>query len=250
MHHKLNRETLRKRQERHLLERFLAAAGIEVQEIEESESPDFILHVESKLVGVELTELFREDTGVALQPRAHENITDRIVAAAHRFYHDRSCNFVRVNVAFFDGVDFRSLNRDAVAERLASRVMSMRLESTHVHWRNDYEDPLLNAIATVSALTVPEQRMSHWSVGRAGWRSNLSADLVRSAIESKDAKVCSYRAKVDELWLLLAIEGSRPSQFFDPDKPPAVETLASRFDRTYLFNAMYNQVICWRSSGS
>ncbi|MFC3683716.1 hypothetical protein [Hydrogenophaga luteola] len=244
----MNRIASRKNREKHLLDRFLTVAGLEVQSVEQSEAPDFLLQVQSKLIGIEVTEVFRNPDLSGRSPRALESITDRIVARARSLYHVRNCRFVHVNVLFFDGVDVQSLNREQVADRIATLVESMSLESAHVHWRNDYEDPSLDAVAFVTALAVPEASMSHWGVPRAGWRTKLSTELLRSAIEAKNEKVQAYRAKADEVWLLLAVEGSRPSQFFDPEVPPATSDLASRFDRTYWFNSMHDQVVCWRGS--
>lgn len=243
----MNRVVSRKSREKHLLDRFLNVAGLEVQLVEQSEAPDFLLQVQARRIGVEVTEVFLDPDPSGLSPRARESITDRIVARARSLFHARNSRFVHANVLFFDGIDVQSLNREQVADRLATLVESMPVGSTHVHWRNDYEDPSLDAVAFVTALAVPEASMSHWGVSRAGWRAKLSTELLRSAIEAKNEKVQAYRAKADEVWLLLAVEGSRPSQFFDPEVPPEPSDLASKFDRTYWFNSMHDQFVCWRS---
>lgn len=242
------RAASRKSRESHLLDRFLTVAGLEVESVEQSETPDFLLHIQSRLIGIEVTEVFRDPDLSGLSPRARESITDRIVARARSLYYARNNRFVHVNVLFFDGVDVQGLNRDQLADRIASLVESMPLESAHVHWRNEYEDSSLDAVAFVTALAVPEASMSHWGVARPGWRAKLATETLRSAIDAKNEKIQAYRAKADEVWLLLAVEGSRPSQFFDPDVPPATSDLASMFDRTYWFNSMHDQVIFWRGS--
>lgn len=246
----MNRATVRKSRERYLLDRFLTVAGIEAQSIEQSEAPDFLVQIQSRLIGVEVTEVFLGAKQVGLSLRARESITDRIVARARTLYQARNSRFVHVNVLFFDGVDVQGLNRERLADRLAALVESMPLKSEHFHWRNDYQDPSLDAIAFVTALSVPEASMSHWGVARAGWRTQLSTEQLRSAIDAKNEKVHAYRAKADEVWLLLAVDGSRPSQFFDPDAAPAVSDLASMFDRTYWLNSLYDQVICWQGGGA
>ena len=244
----MNRVVSRKSRERHLLDRFLTVAGLEVQSVEQSEAPDFLLQVQARSIGVEVTEVFRDPDPSGLSPRARESITDRIVARARSLYHARNSRFVHVNVLFVDGVDVQSLSRERVADRLASLVESIPVGSTHVHWRNDFEDPSLDAVAFLTALAVPEADKSHWGISRAGWRTKLSTELLKSAIEAKNEKVQAYRAKADEVWLLIAVEGSRPSQFLDPEVPPETSDLASRFDRTYWFNSVHDQVVCWRSS--
>lgn len=244
----MNREANRKRHERYLLERFLAATEISAEEIIDSESPDFLLRIASRRIGVEVTEIFAESPSTGPSPRAKENITDRIVAEAKRHYHAMNGGFVHVTVLFFDGVDLQSLHRQTVARRIAALVRDMQPGTIHKHWRNDYEDETLDAIAFVTALAVPEAAMAHWSVARAGWRLELPLDLINKVIKTKNTKAASYRTKAEEVWLLLAVDGSRPSQFFDADKPPPPDALRSQFDRTYLYNAMHNQVVCWSGS--
>lgn len=228
---------------------FLEVADLPPIEIIESESPDFVLVDSERRIGIELTELFRPPVGTAIPPRAQENLTDRIVSAARRIYETETGNFVHVNVCFFEGVNVRTINRDQTARSLSDLVRRLSLtQGVHAHWRNDYENSTLDAIAFVSALPVPQASMAHWSVARAGWRATLSQDVVTEAIAAKNHKLPAYRSNLDEVWLLLAIEGSRPSQFFDPDNIPNIGQLGSAFDRTYFFNSVHRKVSVWTRS--
>jgi hypothetical protein len=250
----MHRAAIRKQRERHLLSLFLDVASLPVKAVEDSESPDFILELDGRRVGIELTELYRPAVGSSVPSRAQENLTDRIVWAARRIYEAEAKSFVHVNVAFFEGINIRTLDRDATARSLCKLVLQMSLiPGVHTQWRNDYEDPDLDAIAFVTVISVPQASMAHWFVARAGWRASLSEELLAEAIAAKNHKLPIYRSKLDEVWLLLAVEGNQPSQFFDPNSLPDIGRLGSAFDRTYFFNSVHDQVRVWklgdRSSG-
>jgi hypothetical protein len=236
----------RKLRERHLLDRFLAVAEIEAWSVVNSEAPDFVLEHSGRRIGVELTELFRPANGGAIPPRAQETLTDRIVCAAKTVYESTCSAPAHVNVAFFEGIDVRSIRRDTVAERIARLVRELQPGSgTHTNWRNDYKDRDLDPVAFVSAIRVPDKSMAHWSVARAGWRASLPEYLISDAIHAKNKKLPSYGSDLEEVWLVLAIEGSRPSQFFELNSVSHLGLLVSHFDRTYLFSSFPAHVLQW-----
>jgi hypothetical protein len=245
----MHRSGSRKLRERYLLSLFLEIADLPNLEVEDSESPDFVLVYGEKRVGLELTELFRPAVGTGVPPKAEENLTDRIVKAARRIYDAESDGFVHVNVYFSESVNIKTLHRDQTARSLCDLVHRLPLtQGDHTHWRNDYVDSALDAIAFVTALPVPQASMAHWSVSRAGWRATMSQDVVAEAIAAKNHKLPRYRPNLDEVWLLLAVEGNRPSQFFDPEQIPDIGKLGSAFDRTYFFNSVHHKVRVWTRS--
>ena len=85
----------KKRRERFLLERFLEHQGISPTCIQELESPDFLIDIEERSVGIEVTELFIRSGKSEAHPRpegpllqAVEKTTDLIVSKAREIYFD------------------------------------------------------------------------------------------------------------------------------------------------------------------
>ena len=71
-----------KARERFLLERFIDAAKLNAQIIEEREAPDFMVRVDDALVGVEVTELFISYDRQGSTPQAGEAISSLIAVKA------------------------------------------------------------------------------------------------------------------------------------------------------------------------
>jgi len=88
-------DSAKKQHERFLLDRFLELQGISPTRVDESESPDFLIDLEGRKVGIEVTELFirsrskghpqREEKPL---PQEVESITKQIVCEARRIYLD------------------------------------------------------------------------------------------------------------------------------------------------------------------
>ena len=71
----------KKRHERYFLDCFLNHQGITPTLIEERECPDFLLHFDGRVIGIEMTYLHIRDASENPLPQAVESVTDRIVSA-------------------------------------------------------------------------------------------------------------------------------------------------------------------------
>jgi hypothetical protein len=113
-----------------MLERFIDAAGMSLDILEEREAPDFIVRVEDKVVGIEVTRLFisNDRNGSSLQ--AQESISLGIVARARKLYESAGGPPAHVSVHFAYR-DLRGIERDHLASSLAAFVLNLDL----VPWR-------------------------------------------------------------------------------------------------------------------
>jgi hypothetical protein len=222
--------------ERFLLERFFEAAAIDAEITEDREVPDFIVRVQGRTVGVELTEIFiSHDASSPMQ--AQESISTRIVASAQKQYQSCGAPPATVTVCFGPGQDLRKLNRDEVARALALFVRELNLSDGQlVNWSpQELVGPLPHQISFVHALGVPTFTMAHWRVARAGWVAPLVADSLQLRINEKAMRLSSYQDTVPENWLVVVANALKPSQLvevredFDPD------SISSPFRRTFFY---------------
>lgn len=235
----------KKARERYLLKRFLSVANIDAQIEDGIEPPDFKISLSSGIsVGVEVTEIFVNTPEGQVPHQAKESLTEKLVNAARGFYEQLGGRHVHVNVLFFDGIDVRTLHRDTVAKALANLVMRLPLKmEEHTQWRNDYEDNTLDFIAYVTAILVPEKKMAHWSVTRVGWVAEVPTKTIEDRVQEKSRSVEKYRSLYKETWLLIAIEGGKPSQAFDLENLPNMSHIQSAFDATYFFSSAASKVL-------
>lgn len=230
------RASRQKLRERFLLEQFFRTAVLSAQIEEEREAPDFLVRVEGRLVGIEVTEIFiSHDSERPLQ--AQEAISDRVVARACQRYYERGGPPAHVSVCFNPGADLRAIKRDDIAEALSLLVRSFQLAPWQ---RSDYRpeeatDPLLNYVAFVHTLGVPSKEMAHWVVARAGWAAPLTEQVLRSRIEEKAQRLPSYQSVVAENWLLIVADRTRPSQLFELNADLDAGSVSTPFARAFFF---------------
>jgi hypothetical protein len=226
----------KKTRERFLLDRFLSVKGLNPSEITSSEAPDFVLKIDSKLIGIEITEAFLEASVGGLTLRAHESLTDRILSKAKKLYDGRANTPAHISIAFFSPQISLKLNRDELSLAIAELVQDLMIGANgHVHWRNvnDHPDSRLNAVAFITVLPVDEAEHGRWNVARAGWVAPLTNKHLAPIVERKNARYATYKRHLDQVWLLIAIDGGAPSQMFDLKTPVNLASLGSDFDKTF-----------------
>jgi hypothetical protein len=226
-----------KQHERFLLERFLEAAALEADIVEEREAPDFIVRFEGRSIGIEVTELF-----ISHDPRqdllqVQESIATRIVSRAQQIYQGSGARPAHVSVCFAPGCDLRRLHRDRTASELAAFVRSLDLgEWQRADWRPEESNgPLPDEISFVHALGIPSFEMAHWAVARAGWAAPLTPEVFQSRVDEKAQRLSKYRDAVEENWLIVVADATQPSGLFDPSSQFDASRVSSPFSRTFFY---------------
>lgn len=139
---KTRRTNYRKERERFLVESFIRNASLQAEIVEAREAPDFIIRVDGKLLGLEVTELFVSDTPGGESLQARESISSQIVANAQRLYQAAHGAPVHLSMCFFPGMSLRDINRDKTAQAICDFVLALDIAvSERIDWRpEDYED--------------------------------------------------------------------------------------------------------------
>lgn len=227
----------RKQHELFLLERFVDAAKLQVEIIEPREAPDFIIRVNSRLIGVEVTELFISHDRSSNPIQTQESISSRIVAAAQQLYQASGGPPAHITVCFGPGEDLRRLNRDRTAKALAAFVHGLNLsEWQRFDWVSEELDgPLPNEVSFVHALGVPSFDMAHWSVARAGWVAPLAAISLQARVDEKAKRLPTYQDTMAENWLLIVADAMNPSQLIEAKDDFNPRAVSSPFARTFFY---------------
>jgi len=227
----------KKARERGFLVAFLRIANLPAKLLEEREAPDFLLEVEDRPVGLEVTEVFLQNDGDTMQPKVGEAIVDEIATRARRRYEEKGGKPLHVSLGFSTNSDMRHINRRDAGEAIANFLLALDPPLGElVKWKRVAvrRDPLPEQLTFMHVLAVPGPTMANWSTPRAGWVAPLKSAFLQPYVDEKARKFTQYRQAVDEVWLLLAIEGRAPSQLFEPSNE--VPGVISPFDRTYLLS--------------
>lgn len=234
----------RKSRERALVEAFLrlSACGAVVERT--CEVPDFVLRTDAGPVGLEVTELHIEDDGGKIKPAQRQSIVRDIAARAEKLYRRSATVPTDVAIQFSHGSALLGLNRASVSRALAEFVhRNLPPVGTWHEVRIPHKHPLRYAVQSVRIWAGDPLTKSHWHAPLAGWVSPLSQEIVQRAVDQKATKVFAYRTRTPVVWLLIAIPGDGPSQFFEPDPRFDPARIASPFDRTFLLSQFPSKVV-------
>lgn len=253
-------DSAKKQHERFLLDRFLELQGISPTCIEESDPPDFLIDLEGRTVGVEVTELFirSKKSGAHTQPQgepllqAAESITNLIVSKAWEIYFHAGKPPVQSTIWFSDRITLDKKKGDQIAELIANQIQTMSPQNSQAAvWRSsedeNAENPLSESVVLMHALGVPDRRFARWTVARPGLVATLTPKHIQEVIDKKAKKINSYKKKAEEVWLLIVADRTRPSQKFSvmPDFP--LSSISSPFARTFYYGYVSDEVLSFEA---
>lgn len=236
----------KKLREKFLFERFAEMAKVSFEIVDETrEAPDFIVSIDGKLVGVEITELFVSHERGSKTMQAYESISSRIVISAQELYQHSKMPPAHVTVCFNSGVDLSNLNRDKTAKALSEFVQKLNLsEWQRVDWRSeDMDESLPDDIAFVHALGVPSFDLAHWTVARAGWVAPLSITTLQSCVDKKARRLKDYQKTIAENWLIVVADATKPSQNIQAVNEFNAKSISSPFARTFFYRYPDSKII-------
>ncbi len=227
-------DSAKKQHERFLLDRFLELQGISPTSVEPRDPPDFLIDLEGRKVGIEVTELFIRSRSKG-HPRPEgkpflqdiESITNQIVSTARKIYFDAGNPLLMSTIWFSDRITLDKKKGDQIAELIAHQIQSMILQNSRaVAWRSseaeNEERPLSEWVDIIHTRRVPEyrdaqlkDRFAWWQVARPGWVATLSPErfqkVIDEVIDEKAKKISRYQkcAGTGEIWLLMFVDRTR-----------------------------------------
>src|ERR1035437_3439845 len=250
----------KKRHEKFLLDRFLEHQGITPTRIDPGESPDFLIALDGRTVGIEVTEVFiqRCNPEARLLPedpllQAIESLTALIVDKAREIYFDANNPPVLSQILFTNRITPKDKRKvDQIAKLIADQIQSMsRQDSEGFDWTSREDEKEENALSEwvsfISACRVPELRFARWSPNRAGLVSTLTPARLQEEIDKKASRINAYKKRAEETWLLIVADRTRSSQKFSvmPDFP--LDSISNPFAKTFYYGYGSDEVLSFEA---
>lgn len=212
--------------------------------IEKSESPDFVVRTEAKLLGIEVCRLVRTNREGASSTVQQEVQQRHTLANATNLARARGLPPLFVRVLFGSNPPIRS--RREVAEQLVETVACMvpdtvdETATLRSSWRSPISPP---HVRVLHVTRIPPEHGHQWITASGGFPESGFQGGIGAAIEDKAGKLPSYLSRCDECWLIVGGDGrSAASSFEAPDgfEPASIE---SPFARTFFVDGWSGAVI-------
>lgn len=206
--------------------------------------PDFRVVSPERVIGIEHTEIYHEQGGRGIPLQARGTYMERITRIAQEIYQSRDNPPVSVWPHFTTNARLGVGNVDNLAEELAEIVEhNLPEKNSSVELKQSWSssDPLPRQFSAIQILRYGDGQPP-WFPPMVGAEPEVPTSYIQKRVQDKNAKVAEYRGRCDEVWLLMVIDGSRPSTFLDVAGGALSSVYESRFDRTYLFGFQQKQV--------
>jgi hypothetical protein len=235
-----------KQRERYQLERFKAVfkdfpEGEIIDGADDGTEPDFFVASPKALLGIELTELYRQAEANKPPMQAGERIRKQIVDRALNIFEKSGGPSLDVSVHFGLNEDLRKDRVADLAAKLAN-VISAHLnhfgEYTHTWLQNPWtnKDVFPFEIDLISVMRIAGKTPSHWSCPESSCIPEFSEIDIQKAIDKKEDRIASYRHREPQAIWLLVIRGLGMSSTFDLAAHATQHNYVFGFDRVFLFD--------------
>lgn len=229
----------KKQIERHQLEKFISNDKLKflVYGIVNSETPDFEININKRLISIEHTRLINPNL------QQIEQYRDRIIKLAQkRFedkYHDKLYVLITFNNIVLEG---GKLAEQKYVDEVYNLIEKIYLNNKQYEFEIHSKQVKQRVSNTVESFSVNNiQNFSHWQHFGAYLVDWINMDWLKSIIKKKELNISKYSKKYEENWLLLVSDfGTKASanrtDFID------FSVIDSKFDKIYIYSYMADEV--------
>lgn len=206
-------------------------------DIEESETPDFIIHEKNKTISVEVTRLIHP----ALAER--EAFREKIVSKVHELFKAKYNSELYVLIAFSKA----QINcKNTEVERFAQNILSIieKIYLANRKYRFDIcADDLEDINEHIESISVSNNRMlENWQSFGAFKVNAIDNNWLRKIIADKEALIENYDRNTDENWLLLVSNFGFKSDTHD-FYTSRMEKFESKFNKVFIYTYREKEII-------
>lgn len=220
------------------LERFKCfTTDFPIGRIETTEVPDFLVFGESRVIGIELTDLYRQTSGAEAEQQVSEAMRTRVLARAQQIYVAR--HHPAVQATLF--LDDRTRIKKSEVEQLATDIAN--LVATHIpaanssaqirpDWRATWRLP--KPVIELYIYRRDSVKKTFFSAVKTTWVTTLRSADIERVLMQKAPKYPDYRKRCDEAWLVINADMESMATWFEFDSTLLTEPFVTNFDRVFL----------------
>lgn len=222
----------KKQLELHMLRKFLSHEShrLRIKSIDESETPDFIIHEINNTISIELTRLMVP----ALVQK--EKFQEKLVRLAWAKFRQKYPDKLQVLINFSNAVIKCSASEiDAYADEIARLIESIFLPNRGFEFRVSSIGRDKPSLSYIHSLAVANDlNLDDWHPFGAFRVSNIDIQWLKTIIQEKENRLSFYKTSFDQNWLLLLANFGHKSSTYEFDYLKLTD-YHSKFDRIYLY---------------
>jgi len=184
-------------------------------------------------IGIEVTAFVRDRSAAGSKLDAYQEMSTKIARAAEAAYENVGGRYLYCQLHFKLPFVCAARDVEAIGARIAEvlRLLAPTVEATVEVRGGESELPLIVEKLVVQPLALP---MPQFALSYSDKWEYLSSAHVEATITEKAKKIHSYRAKADEVWLLVNVNRARMSAWVEPPEYPMLSVSSDVFDRVFV----------------
>lgn len=219
--------------ERYYLRKFISdpALGLRVKNIEDSETPDFIVQTIDSTISIELTQL------IDPKLKEHEVFQRKVVRSAMELFQTKNTNVtLDVLVTFSKQFKYQKSNPDTIAFEICEEVNRV------YQFNKDFDFRIatpsgrrFKRLSYVDRLLVSTDGVFQtWQPVGAHMVDYIDPEWMAGVVKRKESALSKYRHQYDQSWLLMVCDFGYKSSAFRFEKIRS-SRMATDFDRVFVF---------------
>lgn len=221
--------------ERFYLDRFKANLPSFPQgEIRSNERPDFLITGAERMIGVEVTQFYRDRVGRAQYPlQQREAVRQKIISHAKAIADKHGSLPAYVFVHFDLNFHCRAFELPSIASKLVELAEGRLQNGKNEEFvrRDEIQIPGIAAFSLKRA----KGSTSIWRAPLANFVPTVSSQQIQHILNEKTNRSNEYRKICDEIWLIIVIDRFRASSFAQIPEGIAERGYTHGFDSAFLF---------------
>jgi hypothetical protein len=195
-----------------------------------TDNPDFLVRYDKETLGIEFTELYKEEQVNGVTLRGGEAIKERVVSNARQMAIDVELPPLHVTVHFSGTV--KKKRERTVTESLFGIVKdSCGAEGTHVEL--DWNNSIPHEFRAIRLRRIPGCKKHFWKYIEASPIYTNFSDQLQRTISSKAEKFPEYAKRCDRCWLVIVALGLSGSSFYEFSGEMAKDSYESPFEKVF-----------------
>lgn len=235
----MNNRNKKKQIERYQLEKFISNETLKflVYDIKESETPDFIVNIDKKLISIEHTRLINPEL------QKIEAYRDKIIKKAQKLFEEKYSDKLYVLVTF-KNIILKSgkVEEENYTQEVFKLIEEIYLNNKKYSFRIKSKKNREKVSQTIESFSVNNiDNFSHWQHFGAYLVDWIDMDWLQSIINKKESNIKNYSNQFYENWLLLVSDfGTKASA----NRTDLVDfsIIKTKFDKVYIHNYIADEV--------
>ncbi len=230
-----DQQAQQKRIETFYLKQFLQASGIEMAIVDDNrEEPDFGVIYQGNELGLEVTQLFKENFEGGAPLQARESFWSGVLLEAKKIYLGNGNPLCNVKLLLSPtALSMLKYDKQAVIAEILSLLADTEIPEPFEQVRVEGNDNTPH-ITSMHVTAITDEITPRWTCvnNDIGWVRTITGDFLMSLIRKKEKRLPSYQTSFSENILFIFVEAGKDSGMVRLDGPTEVET---RFEKVFLY---------------